>query len=242
MKQFGRLIRVFGERINIPNPISHVTKEAARIAKLSSTQTGIQKVSILDLGFGLGNHWSSVGADFPGTGVEIDLTAFDAVVNGTQGNSFPQPKDYLQGLAPNDLAGIPGRSFDMVIAFDLIEHLSKADGYLLLYQMERISSHSAIIFTPNGHVWQPPSPDNPKQAHLSGWSPSEFARLGWKTRLGATGLRGFFGPYAAFKPRKQFGFLRTFSVLLSRLALLLPSLAYSFVAIHYTKDRPMLRP
>jgi hypothetical protein len=75
------------------------------------------------------------------------------------------------------------------VAFDLIEHLSREDGYKLLYEVDRISAFASLIFTPNGFVWQPPTEKNSFDAHLSGWTPSEFRRMGWSKLKGHGGSK-----------------------------------------------------
>jgi ubiquinone/menaquinone biosynthesis C-methylase UbiE len=93
-------------------------------------------------------------------------------------------------------------SFDCVLASDVIEHLTKEDGYRLLASMEKISGDKVIIFTPNGFLRQEEHSNNPLQRHLSGWTPDEMHALGfscigingWKPLLGELGI-------ARFRPR-----------------------------------------
>ena len=70
------------------------------------------------------------------------------------------------------------KSFDAVIALDVIEHLKKKDGYRLLASMERASRKRVILVTPNGFVPQY-NKDNRLQAHLSGWNIEDFAKAGY---------------------------------------------------------------
>lgn len=216
-----------GRRVNIPSPISTVVKEAKLAARVNGDQ-----VSILDIGYGSGNHWAAFSQKVLGTDLRVVITALDTVAPPADDRGIwnkPALKDYIQGEAPQDLATIASESFDLVIGFDLIEHLSKENGYLLLYEMERISKHSAVIFTPNGHVWQPPSAENPMQAHISGWTPSELRAFGWSRIRGATGLKFMFGPYAERRGRLGY-WSRILSVGFSRIGFLFPNLAFSFVA------------
>lgn len=71
------------------------------------------------------------------------------------------------------------KSFDAVIALDVIEHFTKEDGYKLLNNMERVAKKRVILVTPNGFVPQY-NKDNKLQAHLSGWSVKDFKQLGYK--------------------------------------------------------------
>lgn len=68
------------------------------------------------------------------------------------------------------------KSFDCVVAYDLIEHLSKKQGKKLIIDMERIARKKVIIFTPNGFLKQGAEFGNKFQIHLSGWSPKEMKK------------------------------------------------------------------
>jgi len=43
-------------------------------------------------------------------------------------------------------------SFDVVLVFDLIEHITKENGEKLIRQLENIARDKVIIFTPNGFM------------------------------------------------------------------------------------------
>ena len=87
-------------------------------------------------------------------------------------------------------------SFDAVVAFDLLEHLSTEDGRRLLDQMERVARRRVVVLTPNGFVPQDEYDDNPLQAHRSGWTPAELHALGYDVR-GINGLRVLRGEQGA---------------------------------------------
>ena len=180
-------------------------------------------LKLLDIGYGSGLHWSGLDEAFPSN---IEVTALDLTAPENRGPA----RRFIQGRVPECLTDIPDASFDIVVAFDLIEHLEKHDGYRLIYEMERISSKCCAIFTPNGHVWQPPAASNPFQAHISGWTPGELRKIGWRSIFGTTGAKFMYGPLA--KPKfLRSGFLGTaLRTLLDRVFTLLPSLSFSFIA------------
>jgi SAM-dependent methyltransferase len=79
------------------------------------------------------------------------------------------------------------KSFDVVIALDIIEHLPKHEAVELIHQCERIARKSVILETPlgfipqdidilgyGGHEWQ---------THRSGWFPTDLGDLGYKTQM-----------------------------------------------------------
>lgn len=90
------------------------------------------------------------------------------------------------------------KSFDIVVALDLIEHLEKADGILLMEKMERIARAKVIIYTPNGFLPQGDRENNPWQVHLSGWDPIEFEERGYEV-IGVNGVKSLRGAFAKVK-------------------------------------------
>ena len=98
------------------------------------------------------------------------------------------------------------RSFDCVVALDLIEHLEKPQGLRLLEAMERVARRKVIVFTPNGFLPQAPYHDNPWQAHRSGWHVDEMRARGYRIRglYGWKPLRGELGA-PRWKPERLWG-------------------------------------
>lgn len=87
------------------------------------------------------------------------------------------------------------KSFDAVIAVELLEHLTKEEGHALIKKMETWAGKKVIITTPNGYLWQNGYDNTPLQEHKSGWSVGELQRLGFKVS-GMNGwkkLRGYKG-------------------------------------------------
>jgi hypothetical protein len=104
--------------------------------------------------------------------------------------------DYVQMNLADIGSRFAARSYDCVIALDVIEHFEKDDGLRLLEAMERIARKKVVVFTPNGFVAQPPTPDNPHQLHRSGWTAAEMRARGYEIR-GLGGWRPLRGAYAA---------------------------------------------
>ena len=86
-------------------------------------------------------------------------------------------------------------SFDCVVASDLIEHLTKKEGFQLLDMMEKIAKEKVIIFTPNGFLPQGEYDNNPMQVHKSGWSVKEMEKRGYEV-IGINGWKPLRGEYA----------------------------------------------
>ncbi|MBI2018544.1 glycosyltransferase [Candidatus Daviesbacteria bacterium] len=73
------------------------------------------------------------------------------------------------------------KSFDVVFASDLIEHLPKKDSWKLIENMERIAKRQVIVTTSLGYFFHPAVDGNPLQLHKSGFHPQEFEIKGYKT-------------------------------------------------------------
>ena len=94
------------------------------------------------------------------------------------------------------------KSFDAVVALDVIEHLPKEDGPRLLEQMEAIARRAVVVFTPNGFLPQGAIGGNELQRHVSGWSAAEMRARGFDV-LGMSGWKPLRGEEAlpAWRPR-----------------------------------------
>jgi len=79
------------------------------------------------------------------------------------------------------------KSFDLVIALDVMEHLEKPESLDVLRQCEEIARKAVVIETPRGYI--PTNMDilghggDVWQTHRSGWEPEEFEKLGYKVLL-----------------------------------------------------------
>ena len=87
------------------------------------------------------------------------------------------------------------RSVDAVVALDLIEHLERAEALRFLDALARVARRRVVIFTPNGFVPQPPTPENPYQEHRSGFTVDDLRVRGFRVQ-GMLGLRHVLGPFA----------------------------------------------
>lgn len=75
------------------------------------------------------------------------------------------------------------KSFDIVLASQVVEHLTKKEASELIVKLEKIAKHKVIITTPNGYVKYDPFEvidDNKLQKHKCGWDISEMRRLGYR--------------------------------------------------------------
>ena len=76
------------------------------------------------------------------------------------------------------------KSFDLVIALDIIEHLDKNESLAMIAECERIARKAVILETPNGYI--PQNLDvlghggHTYQTHRCGWEPKELEDMGYK--------------------------------------------------------------
>jgi SAM-dependent methyltransferase len=198
-------------------------------------ETG-RSIRIADLGCGSGEYWNKRPMKvilekyvselwLVDASKEFDSKVFEAVSKISR----------VSGALPEALMNVNENFFDLTIALDLIEHLPKSEGFKLLYEVDRVTMLKSLFFTPNGFLWQPPSENNVFNAHLSGWTPSEFRSFGWSKVLGLTGLKKNYGPYGARK--KRFNYL-TYAFHLISLPIIRknPRMAFSFLAIKQQKN------
>ena len=177
-----------------PSTKHHLRTELIRLLLKEDATPSL--IRVLDIGSSTGEIWKQVASEdwLKRTGITLEVTLFDAM-SDTSGQGLETDGLSLvriSGVAPLDLRIFDSHTFNLVTAFDVIEHLPKHQGYHLLYELNRLSSVS-VIRCPNGFVWQPPFESNPFQAHVSGWTASELRRLGWKKQYGESGLKHLVG-------------------------------------------------
>jgi len=85
------------------------------------------------------------------------------------------------------------KSFDAVLATEVLEHLTREEGYQLIAKLEKWAKKKIIISTPNGYIWQEDYDQNPFQEHKTGWSADELKKIGFKVygMKGWKRLRGY---------------------------------------------------
>lgn len=87
------------------------------------------------------------------------------------------------------------KSFDVVLCGEILEHLTKEEGYELIKKMKKWTKNKIVITTPNGYLWQDSYDSNLLQEHKSGWNVKELEKLGFEV-YGMNGwkkLRGYKG-------------------------------------------------
>ena len=135
--------------------------------------------SILDLGCGRHSMVPIAPSPIYKVGVELFESAYQEAFQSGRHDKVIQT-DLMQ-------VQFEEKSFDAVVMLDVLEHLTKEEGELLIHRMEQWARKKIIIFTPNGFVHQECYDHNPLMEHKSGWKNEEFVKKDFKTY----GVRGF---------------------------------------------------
>lgn len=121
------------------------------IELISKNKNEDRPLRVLDIGAGNASYWND---SIFNSCEDLEVTLLDASLEAY--SSTPSSKHKFKrelGIVPANLNSYLDSEFDLIVALDLIEHLPKSEGYLLLYEIDRISSKSSLVFTPNGFSW-----------------------------------------------------------------------------------------
>lgn len=131
--------------------------------------------------------------------------------------------------------GFKTKSFDAVMALDVLEHLTKEEGLSLIRKMEKWSKKKIIISTPNGFIWQDGYDNNSLQEHKSGWSVEELEKLGFKV-FGINGWKKLRGYKASikYKPTRLWSII---SDLTQKITYYFPKFAFHLFAVKQINRR-----
>jgi len=143
--------------------------------EVSPWKANLKNKKILDIGCGKGIYGFLLKADKGAdslVGIDISL----------QNLLFCKEHKIYNLLIRGDIRRLPfkDKTFDIVLASEVIEHMKKEEGTLLLKELERICKEKIILTTPNGYWPQSNIGNNPHEIHISGWSCSDFKKEGFK--------------------------------------------------------------
>lgn len=147
--------------------------------------------SVLDVGCGVDSPIGRIKKSFYSEGIDI----FRPSIQGSKKKKIHD--QYRIGNIMKIDTFYKPKSFDGIIALDIIEHLEKKKALILIRKMEKIARKKIIILTPNGFQAQHHG-DNPYEEHKSGWAVSELKRFGYRV-YGLRGLKFIRGEWATIK-------------------------------------------
>lgn len=135
--------------------------------------------SVLDAGCGEGKFVMRLQMARPGNLVIWALEAHEPSLREVEAHRK------ILALMPDDLPTLPDDAVDAVIAIDVLEHMTMADGAWALREFKRIARRKVVIFTPRGFMEHAGVDHNPLMRHLSGWGEAalevhDFATEVWR--------------------------------------------------------------
>lgn len=125
------------------------------------------------------------------------------------------------------------RSFDAVLALEVLEHMPKENGIALVEKMEKWARKRVVISVPNGFVEQEEYDNNPLQKHLSSWTPEDFKKRGYNV-YGFHGWKNLRGELSEIRFKPVFLWERI-SDLTQLVAYRFPGMSFQFYAIKKIK-------
>lgn len=134
------------------------------------------KASLLDVGCGNGRVMKFINKQKRFFSVGVDI--FEPAIREAQRQG--SHNEYV--LCDVHKLPFQGKSFDIVLCMEVLEHLGRNEGAALLRALEEIGRRQVIVTTPVGQYKQDVFNGNPYQHHKSVWSPQEMKRLGYKVR------------------------------------------------------------
>lgn len=168
--------------------------QSSQISAIVQFGEALQPASILDVGVGMGQYGFLFRTNLENVGLfEIDgakatwrpKDQWRVKIDGIEGC-----KDYITavhdfaynqvtiGDALDCLSKIADKSYEFVIAIDILEHFWKEDGWRLLSELTRVCSRAALVSTPKDFHAQE-FEANPLETHRSLWSCEDLAQTGF---------------------------------------------------------------
>jgi len=94
------------------------------------------------------------------------------------------PLNIYNELIQADAPYVPlkSKSIDIALACEVLEHLPKGQGNILLKELERVTKKLIVISTPLNYP-QKDVHGNPYERHVTEWAPDELKQLGFKVEI-----------------------------------------------------------
>lgn len=166
-KIIPRKLRELLNRVGyVPDTLQHAMIDEKKVLN------SISGNCVLDCGCGIG-RWGylikSVTPTKKVIGLEIDKTYL----------LFLRKKKYYNFLVQGDIAYLPfkPKSFDTVLAIEVIEHQTKTLGINFLRYIDKVVKHRIILTTPSGFY---EVDQKGFKEHKSGWCTSELKEQGYE--------------------------------------------------------------
>ncbi len=135
----------------------------------------------------VGNNFKTILDVGCGTGLPMEIINYKKLYTAT-GVDIYDPylkecklKNVYTKLINSDIRKLPfkEKSFDVVICFHVIEHLTKKEGDDLIRKLEKIAKKRVVLAMPIGYLHQEEYDGNQHQAHKSQWYPKDLREKGY---------------------------------------------------------------
>ena len=158
------------------------------LAVLNSAWSGIKfptgkTLRVLDLGCGeckLSKEFISYQGSTTIVGVDVKRNFLDKAHEVGFLNSF------IQGDMVSVLFGLADNCFDIILFMDSLEHINKADGFMMLVDAGRVATTAIMVFAPEGKCVRNTGPE--EDHHKATWIREDFIKVGFQ---GITVLQDF---------------------------------------------------
>ncbi len=150
--------------------------------------------SVLDVGCGANSPLGKIPKNFHSTGIDIFRRSI------VESKKKKIHNAYKLGDVRKLNKYFKKKSFDVVLALDVIEHFKKKEALKIISQMEDIARKKVILLTPNGYYQQEALGGNIHQIHKSGWESYELQEMGYAVN-GLRGLKWLRGEHANIRFR-----------------------------------------
>ena len=188
---------------------------------------------MLDVGCGEHSPLSNVIKTFTSTGIDI----FKPMIAKSKKDKIHD--SYVVGDIANLDRYFKPKSFDAIIALDVVEHLPKKTSLAMISQMEIIAKKRVIILTPNDFYHQKSHRGNPYQEHKSGWKVKDFISRGYVVR-GLRGLKYLRKEFASIRYKPWFVWA-PISFITEPIFYFYPSLSYHLFAVKDLQKKALFR-
>ncbi len=168
--------------------------QSSQISTIIQYIEKINPESILDVGVGMGQYGflSRINLEnlnlFNINGAHAeqrDKKEWRVRIDGIEGYAgyLTPVHDYcyneiMIGDALKVLPAIPDKSYELVIAIDILEHFTTEEGLVFLIELKRVASHFCLISTPKAFIHQTVEA-NPLENHRSLWTKNDLINNGF---------------------------------------------------------------